>query len=90
MFNNIKVPIDLRDHDEYLLSEIEEDLNEVFGALLVKEMHDCDVLKVRNIEWDRVFFIGPEFHPKKFTAVFWLRFDSVDVEKEFDGHHQYV
>ena len=92
MFNNIRVPIDLRERDDYLLSSIEDDLNEIFGALLIKEMHECGVLAVKSIEWDRIFFIGPEFHPKKFTAVFYVRFDSVDNDdkKETDSHRQWI
>ena len=89
MFNNIRVPMDLP--YDYLLPCIEEDLNEVFAALLVKEMLDVGVLAVRSIEWDRVFFIGPEFNPRKFTAVFYVRFESVDdTSKEPDSHHQWI
>jgi hypothetical protein len=89
MINNIRIPMDLRSQCGCFSPDMEEDLNETFLALLVEEMHRIKMKSVRNIEWDRMFIIGPEFNPKKFTAVFRARIDSKDMAiKECDNHIQ--
>src|SRR5271157_50984 len=82
MYNNIRIPIDLRHRDDYLLSCIEEDLNKSFAKILVKEMRNSGVRAVRCIEWDRIFLMSWDFNPKCFTAIFYVRFDSVDTDKK--------
>jgi hypothetical protein len=86
-FNNIPVRLDLRDKPEYELGQIELDLNEVFLEILKMELRDAGIKRLYKLEWDRIFFIGEEFDPRKFTARFYVRILGEDTIAFTDTHY---
>ncbi len=86
MFNAIPVEIDIRDHPEYNLAEVEEDMNRIFKAVLQWELRDAGIKALREVSWDRVFFMKNWWEPREFEVLFWVRVVSEDYVKDTDSH----
>lgn len=85
MFNNIPVELDLRNIPGYSLTNIEKDLDRIFRTVLKWELEDAGVKKLRRVEWDRFFVIGPLWDVRQFTARYYVRILSEDKEEK-DNH----
>lgn len=85
-FNGIPVELDLRELPEYELAEVDKDIDKIFRSVLKWELEDTGVKAVREITWDRVFFVENWWDPRWFTVRFWVRIVGEDAVPDSDSH----
>jgi hypothetical protein len=86
MFNDIPVEVDIRKHPEYKLEDVEEDMDRIFRKVLEWELKDAQVMAIREITWDRLFFLKKWWEPRDFEVHYWVRVVGEDAGIPLDPH----
>jgi hypothetical protein len=84
--NNVQVPMDMTWFPEVTLEEVEKKLDNIFYKILVTELRESGVKKLRKIEWERWYLMKNFKTARKFTAFFNVRILGFDPEPQNNKH----